>query len=308
MIRKPLPKSLPAGGEGPESARSPLSTWWGGAGGRAFLRGIAKHPTLTLGVVVIAVYVVVALFGPHFAPYAPAKTHPRNTFESPSSAFWLGTDKFGRDILSRIIYATRLDLSIALVVAASAFSVGSLIGGMAGYYGGWLDDILMRVVDILFAFPAFILAMVITGVLGDKVENVIIAITIAYAPYFIRLTRSEMLSIRTYQYADAALSVGNPRWRVMVFHLLPNALTPSLIQMALVAGWAILDAAGLAFLGLGITPPTAEWGIMVSEGAQRIITGEWWVWLFPGVAIVLAAFAFNLIGDGMRDLSAREEQ
>jgi peptide/nickel transport system permease protein len=276
--------------------------------GVRIVRGIAKHPTLTLGILVIALYVVVALFGPHFAPYAPAKTHPRNTFEPPSSAFLLGTDKFGRDIFSRIIYATRLDLSIALVVAACSFSVGSLIGGMVGYYGGWLDDILMRVVDILFAFPAFILAMVITGVLGDKVENVIIAITIAYAPYFIRLTRSEMLSIRTYQYADAALSVGNPRWRVMVFHLLPNALTPSLIQMALVAGWAILDAAGLAFLGLGITPPTAEWGIMVSEGAQRIITGEWWVWLFPGVAIVLAAFAFNLLGDGLRDLSAREEQ
>jgi peptide/nickel transport system permease protein len=270
-------------------------------------RGILKHPTLTLGVVVIAVYVLVALLGPHLAPYGPAKTHPRNTFEPPSSAYRLGTDKFGRDILSRIIYATRLDLSIALIVAVSSFSIGSLIGGMAGYYGGWLDDILMRVVDILFAFPAFILAMVITGVLGDNVENVIVAITVAYAPYFIRLTRSEMLSIRTHQYADAALAVGNPRWRVMVFHLLPNALTPSLIQMALVAGWAILDAAGLAFLGLGITPPTAEWGIMVSEGAQRIITGEWWVWLFPGVAIVLAAFAFNLIGDGMRDLSAREE-
>jgi len=271
-------------------------------------RGILKHPTLSLGVVVIAVFLLIAALGPQIAPYAPAQTHTHDTFEPPSSTFLLGTDKFGRDIFSRIIYAARLDLSIALVVAASSFSIGSLIGGMAGYYGGWLDDILMRVVDILFAFPAFILAMVITGVLGDNVENVIVAITIAYAPYFIRLTRSEMLSIRTYQYADAALSVGNPRWRVMVFHLLPNALTPSLIQMALVAGWAILDAAGLAFLGLGITPPTAEWGIMVSEGAQRIITGEWWVWLFPGVAIVLAAFAFNLVGDGLRDLSAREEQ
>ena len=251
----------------------------------------------------IALYVIVAVIGPHIAPYPPAKTHPRATFEPPSSEYRLGTDKFGRDILSRIIYATRLDLSIALVVAAGSFTVGSLIGGIAGYYGGWLDDILMRAVDILFAFPAFILAMVITGVLGDTEQNVIIAITIAYAPYFIRLTRSEMLSIRTYQYADAALAVGNPRWRVMLVHLLPNALTSSLIQMALVAGWAILDAAGLAFLGLGIMPPTAEWGIMVSEGAQRIITGEWWVWLFPGVAIVLAAFAFNLIGDGLRDLT-----
>ncbi len=166
----------------------------------------------------------------------------------------------------------------------------------------------MRGVDIMFAFPAFILAMAITGVLGDKVENVIVAIATAYVPYFIRLTRGEMLKVRTYQYADAAVIVGNPSWRVVLVHLLPNALTPSLMQLALVAGWAILDAAGLAFLGLGISPPTAEWGVMVSEGAQRIITGEWWGWLFPGLAVVLAAFAFNLIGDGLRDMSAREEQ
>jgi peptide/nickel transport system permease protein len=271
-------------------------------------RLVIRHPALFVGMAVIAVYVVIALAGPLVTPYSPAETHPRNTFEEPSAEFRLGTDKFGRDILTRIVYATRLDLGIAVLVALSSFTVGSLIGGMAGYYGGWLDDILMRLVDILFAFPAFILAMVITGVLGDTVQNVVIAIAVAYVPYFIRLTRAEMLTIRTYQYADAALSVGNPRWRVMLVHLLPNALTPSLIQMALVAGWAILDAAGLAFLGLGITPPTAEWGVMVSEGAQRIITGEWWAWLFPGAAIVLAAFAFNLIGDGLRDLSTREEQ
>ena len=271
-------------------------------------RTVVRYPTLVLGILVIGFYVAIALLGPRLVAYEPAQTHPRDTFEPPSAEFRLGTDKFGRDILTRIVYATRLDLGIALTVAASSFAVGSLIGGAAGYYGGWLDEILMRIVDILFAFPAFILAMVITGILGDSVRNVIIAIAVAYVPYFIRLTRGEMLTIRTYQYADAALGVGNPRWRVMVFHLLPNALAPSLIQMALVAGWAILDAAGLAFLGLGITPPTAEWGVMVSEGAQRIITGEWWVWLFPGTAIVLAAFAFNLIGDGLRDLSAREER
>jgi peptide/nickel transport system permease protein len=138
------------------------------------------------------------------------------------------------------------------------------------------------------------------------VQNVVIAIATAYVPYFVRLTRGEMLRVRTYQYAEAALSVGNPGWRVMLVHLLPNALTPSLVQVALVFGWAILDAAGLAFLGLGITPPTAEWGVLVSEGAQRIIGGEWWVWLYPGAAIVLAAFAFSLIGDGLRDIVTRE--
>jgi peptide/nickel transport system permease protein len=206
------------------------------------------------------------------------------------------------------VHATRLDLAIAASVGLSAFAIGSLIGGLAGYYGGLLDDVVMRVVDVMFAFPAFILAMAITGMLGDTVQNVVIAIATAYVPYFVRLTRGEMLRVRTHQYAEAALSVGNPRWRIMLVHLLPNALTPSLVQMALVFGWAILDAAGLAFLGLGITPPTAEWGVLVSEGAQRIISGEWWVWLFPGVVIVLAAFAFSLVGDGLRDIVAGEER
>lgn len=271
-------------------------------------RLVRRRPAFALGVLLVLIYVVVAVVGPDLTPYAPTKTNPRVTLRPPSAEFPFGTDKFGRDVLTRVVHATRLDLAIAASVAMSAFAIGSLIGGVAGYYGGWLDDVVMRVVDVLFAFPAFILAMAITGVLGDTVQNVVIAIATAYVPYFIRLTRGEMLTVRTLQYADAALSVGNPRWRVMLIHLLPNALTPSLVQVALVFAWAILDAAGLAFLGLGITPPTAEWGVLVSEGAQRIITGEWWVWLFPGAAIVLAAFAFSLVGDGLRDISAHEER
>jgi peptide/nickel transport system permease protein len=267
-----------------------------------------RQPMFGLGILLVMIYIIVALIGPALTPYEPTQTNPRATLQPPSSEFLFGTDKFGRDILTRLVHATRLDLLIAASVALTAFMIGSLIGGVAGYYGGWLDEVVMRCVDVLFAFPAFILAMAITGVLGDKIENVIIAIATAYVPYFIRLTRAEMLTVRTYQYADAAVSVGNPGWRVMLVHLLPNALTPSLVQMSLVLAWAILDAAGLAFLGLGITPPTAEWGVLVSEGAQRIITGEWWVWLFPGLAIVLAAFAFSLVGDGLRDLNAREAQ
>jgi peptide/nickel transport system permease protein len=266
-----------------------------------------KHFTLSVGIVIITIYVLIGLIGPSIAPFGPTQTHPSNTYEEPSDQFRLGTDRFGRDVYSRVIHAARLDLTIALTVSVSAFLIGSVIGGVSGYFGGWMDEIIMRLVDVTFAFPSFILAMAITGVLGDTTRNVIIAITIAYVPYFIRLTRGEMLRVRTHQYADAAVSVGNPRWRVVILHLLPNALTPSLVQMSLVAGWAILDAAGLAFLGLGITAPTAEWGVMVSEGASRITTGEWWLWLFPGLAIVLAAFAFNLIGDGLRDFNTREE-
>jgi peptide/nickel transport system permease protein len=273
-----------------------------------FVRLVRQRPAFVLGVFIVLFYIVVAIVAPILTPYGPTKTNPQDTYQAPSSVHPFGTDKFGRDILTRVVYAARLDLSIAASVALSAFVIGSLIGGLAGYYGGWVDDIVMRVVDVMFSFPAFILAMAITGVLGDTVQNVIIAIATAYVPYFIRLTRSEMLKVRTHQYADAAVSIGNPGWRVMLVHLLPNALTPSLVQVALVFGWAILDAAGLAFLGLGITPPTAEWGVLVSEGAQRIITGEWWVWLYPGAAIVLAAFSFSLIGDGLRDIIAYEER
>jgi peptide/nickel transport system permease protein len=267
-----------------------------------------RRPGFALGVAIVVLLLLTAIVGPSLMPYEPTETHPRETLDPPSAAYLFGTDKFGRDVLTRVVYATRLDLAIAASVALSAFAIGSIIGGAAGYYGGWLDDVVMRVADVLFAFPAFILAMAITGVLGDSVPNVIIAIATAYTPFFIRLTRGEMLTVRAHQYADAARSVGNPRWRVMLVHLLPNALTPSLMQAPLVFGWAILDAAGLAFLGLGITPPTAEWGVLVSEGAQRLITGEWWVWLFPGTAIVLASLAFSLVGDGLRDLSTHQER
>ncbi len=275
---------------------------------RKRLRRALRFPMFIIGVMIIIFFLIIVVIGPWLTPFDPAMPNPKYTLGEPNAIHPFGTDKFGRDVLTRIIYAARLDLLIALFVSLLSFSLGSLIGGVVGFYGGKVDLIAMRVVDVMFAFPAFILAMAITSALGDTVQNVIIAITIAYTPYFIRLTRGEMLTVRNRQYADAAVSVGNPGWRVALVHLLPNALTPSLVQMTLVSGWAILDAAGLAFLGLGITPPTAEWGVMVSEGAQRIITGEWWVWLYPGAAIVLAAFAFNLVGDGLRDILTKEEQ
>ena len=266
-----------------------------------------RRPFFILGLLIVAFYLIVAIIGPELMPYEPTQTDPSATLQPPSTDHPFGTDKFGRDVLTRVVYATRLDLAIAASVAIGAFVLGSLVGGLSGYYGGAMDDVIMRGVDVVLAFPAFILAMAITGVLGDKVEYVIFAIGLAYIPYFVRLTRAEMLTVRTHQYADAAISVGNPGWRVVFVHLLPNSLSPALVQMTLVFAWAILDTAGLAFLGLGITPPTAEWGVLVSEGAQRIITGEWWVWLYPGLAIVLAAFAFSLVGDGLRDITAREE-
>lgn len=275
--------------------------------GTRFARLLRRRPSFAIGIAIVVFFVLVAVFGPSLTPYEPNKTNPRSALDAPSTTFLFGTDRFGRDVLTRVIYATRLDLLISASVALSAFALGSLIGGVVGFYGGWIDDVVMRIADVLFAFPAFILAMVITGVLGDSVPNVIIAIATAYTPFFIRLTRGEMLALRRHQYADAARSVGNPRVRIMLVHLLPNALTPSLMQAPLVFGWAILDVAGLAFLGLGITPPTAEWGVLVSEGAQHIVTGQWWIWLFPGAAIVLASLGFSLVGDSLRDIRSQRE-
>ncbi len=272
-----------------------------------FVFTLREHPSLAIGLLIVGIVVAAALIGPQVISYGPLATEPKAKLMPPSGLHPLGTDNFGRDILSRVVHGARLDLTIAFAVAAIALVTGALVGTLSGYYGGLLDDVVMRITDILFAFPSFILAMAITAMLGNKVINVIIAIAIAYTPYFVRLTRAEILSARELEYADAARCVGNPEWRIMYVHLLPNCLTPALVQATLCLGWAILDASGLAFLGLGIRPPTPEWGVLVSEGAQNIISGHWWTSLFPGAVIVFTAFGFNLIGDSLRDISAREE-
>lgn len=274
---------------------------------RRFWYTLRSHPPLIVGLCVLFCIIFVALVGPYLTPYLPLKTNPENMLQPPSAAHPMGTDNFGRDILTRIIYAARLDLVIAFSVVAIALGLGVLIGIFSGYYGGQVDDVVMRVADVILAFPSFILALTITAVLGNSIPNVIIAIAIAYIPYFVRLTRGEVLSARELDYAEAARCVGNPTWRVMYLHLLPNCLTPALVQATLCLGWAILDASGLAFLGLGIRPPTPEWGVMVSEGARDIISGQWWTAFFPGAVIVLTAFSFNLIGDSLRDVTSPME-
>ena len=173
---------------------------------------------------------------------------------------------------------------------------------MAGYAGGLLDDVVMRLVDLMLSFPAFILALAITVMLGNEVGYVIGALAVAYMPYFVRLTRGEVLKIRDSEYADAARVVGNPPWRVALRHVFPNAVAPSLVLASIVLGWSILDASALGFLGIGIKPPTAEWGTMVSEGSRNLGSGEWWTWLFPGLTILVVVLAFNWVGDGLRNL------
>jgi peptide/nickel transport system permease protein len=275
---------------------------------RSFSRLLQRNRMLLIGLLILIIAILAAIAGPYLIQYGPLETNPSVKLEPPSLQHPMGTDNFGRDILVRVLHGIRLDLRIAAMVALTALLVGTLVGTFSGYYGGIIDDVVMRVTDVMQAFPSFVLAMAITAMLGNTIPNVVIAIAISYVPYFIRLTRGEVLSARELGYAEAARCVGNPEWRIMYLHILPNCLTPALVQATLCLGWAILDASGLAFLGLGVRPPTPEGGVLVGEGAQYVISGEWWISVFPGAVIVLLAFGFNLIGDSLRDITAQEER
>jgi len=258
---------------------------------------------LTLvAVVILALLVLCALFGPLLAPYPPLMTDGTARLVPPSSAHLFGTDALGRDILSRVVVAARLDLGMAVAAALLSFAIGLTLGAIAGYFGGWPDRIISRVMDTIMAFPLFVLAMGIVAALGNSVLNVIIATVVINLPFYCRFTRAEVNVRREVGYVEAARMGGNRALNVLFHYIVPNILPPMMVQVSLNMGWAILNAAGLSFIGLGVRPPAPEWGIMVSEGASFIISGEWWTFVFPGAALVLAVLCFNLLGDGLRDL------
>ncbi len=263
---------------------------------RRLLRLMRRKPLLVVGVLLLVFFAALAIVGPFFVG-DPLATDPANTFQAPSAEHWFGTDRFGRDVFARSVHAARLDLTIGLTIAIAAMLIGSIIGVIAGYFGGATDEIMMRLTDVLLAFPGFVLALIIVAALAETTINVIIAVTIAFIPYFIRLTRAQVLKERELEYVEGARLAGNNSWRVAFRHVLPNSLAPSVVGATLVTGYAVLTVAGLAFLSVGIQPPTAEWGVMVGEGAKDIITGEWWTSLFPGAMIVVAVMAFHFIGD-----------
>ncbi|MEM9976085.1 MAG: ABC transporter permease [Cyanobacteria bacterium P01_D01_bin.2] len=248
------------------------------------------------------VMVIFALLGPAIAPYDPIASNASIALSPPSFAHWFGTDDLGRDVLSRVLVATRLDLGIAVVAVVLSFVLGSILGTCSGYFGGWCDRIISRVIDTLMAFPLFILAMGLVAALGNTVENIIYATAIINLPLYTRVVRAEILVRRDAGYVEAARLAGNGHLRIMAAHLFPNVLPVMMVHISLNMGWAILNAAGLSFIGLGVRPPTPEWGIMVAEGATYIISGEWWLAIFPGAVLMLAVFCFNLLGDGLRDL------
>ncbi len=263
---------------------------------------VRQNKLAAAGLAIVVAALVLSLVVPLLYTVDPPKPSPDVSLQAPSGAHLLGTDTFGRDILSRILHATRLDFEIAFSVAGIALAVGTVLGAFAGYAGGIVDDVVMRIVDLMLSFPAFILALAITVMLGNRVLFVIAALAFAYTPYFVRLTRGEVLKLRDAEYADAARVVGNPPWRVAYRHVFPNSVAPAVVLGSIVLGWSILDASALGFLGIGIKPHTPEWGTMVADGSSNITTVQWWTWLFPGLAILLVVLSFNWIGDGLRNL------
>jgi peptide/nickel transport system permease protein len=262
-----------------------------------------RRNTLSLAALTaILALTLVAALAPWLAPYDPDATDPSAVLAAVSWPHVLGTDVYGRDQLSRIIGAARIDLLVALAATAMALTTGSLLGALAGYRTGWVDQLVMRAVDAVMAFPAFILAMGITAALGNSTVNVVAAIALTHVPIYTRLVRGEMLRIREMEYAEAARTVGNRPRRIVFNHLLPNCMPPLIVQATLAMGFAILTVAALSFIGLGIQPPQSEWGSMTAEGAGYIVSGEWWLFLFPGLAIMLTVLAFNLVGDALRDV------
>ena len=259
-----------------------------------------RSPLTVAGVVLIVTLALIAVLAPVIAPANPLKQVLSTRLKPPSAAHWLGTDQLGRDVLSRMIYGARISLTIGIVVVGLAASLGTLVGLVAGYTGGWLDEGLMRLTDVFFAFPALILAMAISGALGPSLTNAMIAIAVVTWPVYARLVRAQVLSLREREYVEASRSLGASAERIVWHHILPNTLAPLLVQASFDMGAAILSAAGLSFIGFGTQPPTAEWGVMISEGRNYIATQPW-LSLFPGVAILLTVAAFNLIGDGLRD-------
>lgn len=264
--------------------------------------GFRRDPlTAITGGFLLAVCVI-AVVGPWLTPHSPLATDPSIALQAPSWLRPCGTDQVGRDICSRIIHAARLDLFIAISAVVIALVVGSLIGSVAGFFGGWVDRIAMWIIDTIMAFPLFLLAMGIVAALGSSVENIIYATAIVNIPFYARTVRAEINQRRELGFVEAARISGNSPWRILAYHLFPTTLPQLSVQMTLTMGWAMLNAAALSFIGLGIRPPTPEWGIMVAEGASFIITGEWWVALFPGLALVLVVLSLNVLGDGLRDM------
>ncbi|GAA3551231.1 ABC transporter permease [Nonomuraea rosea] len=252
------------------------------------------------GAVLIVLVVLASIMAPWLAPYPVDELNPLENLQPPSAAHWFGTDRVGRDLLTQILYGGRTSLFIAVAVLGVSALAGVTLGVVAGYAGGWVRDVIMRITDVFLAFPALLLSLALAVVLQPSVTTVIVAIAVTWWPWYTRLSASVAASIATRSYVDAARCLGVPAPLIILRHVLPNSLTPVLVQLSLDAGGVILTSAALSYLGLGAQEPTAEWGLMVQQG-QTLFTTNWWVVTFPGLAILVTAFAFNVLGEGLRN-------
>ncbi len=264
------------------------------------LRALIANKLAVAGLVVLGLLILAALFGPTLAPYPVNAIDVEGRLQGPSGAHWFGTDELGRDIFSRVLVAARVSLQVGAIAVGISLLLGVSLGLVAGYYGGIVDDVVMRVMDMLFAFPAILLAIAILAVLGPGVSNAMIAIGIVYTPIFARICRASVLSVREEVYVRAAKSIGASDLRILRLHVLPNVLAPIIVQTSLSLAFAILSEAALSFLGLGIQPPQPSWGRMLFDG-RGFIEQAWWMCVFPGAAIFVTVLAFNVVGDAARD-------
>ncbi len=265
-------------------------------------RRLRKDPAMLVGFALLILFFLLAIFATQLSPFDPIAQNPVDSLKSPNTTYLFGADKLGRDILSRMLHGARISVFVGLAVVAVAGSFGTLLGLLAGYRGGWADEALMRITDIFFAFPGLILAMAIAGALGPSLQNALIAVAVVTWPVYARLVRGQTLALRNREFVLAAQSLGVSEWRILLQHILPNALAPLLVQASFDMGTTILSVAGLSFIGFGAQPPTPEWGAMISDGRKYDLITYWWLTAIPGAAILLYVAAFNIVGDGLRDI------
>ncbi len=264
-------------------------------------RDLAGNPLAMVGLAIILALLLVAAFAPWLAPYSPVEGTLANRLQPPSGAHWMGTDELGRDIMSRVIHGARITLMIVLLVAIISAPLGLLIGAVAGYFGGWVDHVLMGLTDIFLSLPRLVLALAFVAALGPGIENAVIAIAIAAWPVYARIARAEVLTFRNAEFLDAIRMQGASKLRIITLHVMPLCMSSTIVRVTLDMAGIILTAAGLGFLGLGAQPPLPEWGAMISRG-RSFILDQWWVATMPGFAIVIVSLGFCLFGDGLRDV------
>lgn len=268
------------------------------------VRRFLSNPLSVVGLAILLLLLIIAFLAPQIVPFpedAEGNMRALDRLKAPGAPYWFGTDKVGRDIFSRVLMGTGLALQVGIVIILLASTIGVTIGAIAGYFGGTTDDILMRITDIFLTVPALVLAIAVTAALGKGIINVMIGISLVWWPGFARLTRSLVLSLREEVYVEAAHSIGVSQINILIRHILPNILSPIIVKMSTDFGFAVLTAAALGFIGLGAQPPTPEWGAMINDG-RDYFPDDWWISTFPGMAIFLMVFSWNLLGDGIRDL------